>query len=192
MCTESLHVSRWVHASVRMDARSWCGEKQNGWLSARSRCEKNFVWIHNGISVDPGSVSVGGCGGARLYRNRTRCSHTVLLNVLLNSFTIGLRCSNWIHCYCWYRYVYVFLKSVKVSCCYFISSFSKGTEIQFLPSIYLAIGTTTQDIKIGGNNIEACMEFKYLGVTFTHTGSSHRDIFNKIAHGKKAIQLLTL
>jgi hypothetical protein len=63
MCTESLQVSRWVHASVRMDARSWCGEKQNGWLSARSRCEKNFVWIHNGISVDPGSVSVGGVEG---------------------------------------------------------------------------------------------------------------------------------
>jgi hypothetical protein len=34
------------------------------------------------------------------------------------------------------------------------------------------------------------MEFKYLGVTLTHTGSSHRDISNKIAQGKKAIQLL--
>jgi hypothetical protein len=55
---------------------------------------------------------------------------------------------------------------------------------------YLAIGATTQDIKIGGNTIEACMEFKYLGVTFTHTGSSHRDISNKIAQWKKAIQLL--
>jgi hypothetical protein len=32
------------------------------------------------------------------------------------------------------------------------------------------------------------MEFKYLGVTFTHTGSSHPDISNKT--GKKAIQLL--
>jgi hypothetical protein len=55
---------------------------------------------------------------------------------------------------------------------------------------YLAIGATAQDIKIGGNTIEACMEFKFLGVTFTHTGSSHRHISNKIAQGKKAIQLL--
>jgi hypothetical protein len=55
---------------------------------------------------------------------------------------------------------------------------------------YLAIVATAQDIEIGGNTIEACMEFKYLGVTFTHTGSSHRDISNKIAQGKKAIQLL--
>jgi hypothetical protein len=29
-----------------------------------------------------------------------------------------------------------------------------------------------------------------LGVTFTHTGSIYRDISNKIAKGKKAIQLL--
>jgi hypothetical protein len=51
---------------------------------------------------------------------------------------------------------------------------------------YLAIGATAQDIKIGGNTIEACMEFKY----FTHTGSSNRDISNKISQGKKAIKLL--
>jgi hypothetical protein len=47
---------------------------------------------------------------------------------------------------------------------------------------YLAIAATAQDIKIGGNTIEACMEFTYLGVTFTHTGSSHRDISNKTAY----------
>jgi hypothetical protein len=51
-----------------------------------------------------------------------------------------------------------------------------GLEINMSKTKYLAIGATAQDIKIGGNTIEACMEFKYLGVTFTHTGSSHRDL----------------
>jgi hypothetical protein len=65
-----------------------------------------------------------------------------------------------------------------------------GLEIYMNKTKYLAIGEIAQDIKIRGNTIEACMEFKYLGVTLTHTGSSHRDISNKIAQGKKAIQLL--
>jgi hypothetical protein len=65
-----------------------------------------------------------------------------------------------------------------------------GLEINMSKTKYLVIGATAQDIKIGGNTIEACMEFTYLGVTFTHTESSHRDISNKTAQGKKAIQLL--
>jgi hypothetical protein len=65
-----------------------------------------------------------------------------------------------------------------------------GLEINMNKTKYLAIGATAQDTKIGGNTIEACMEFKYLGVTFTHTESSHRDISNKISQAKKAIQLL--
>jgi hypothetical protein len=74
----------------------------------------------------------------------------------------------------------------------FKEEFTKwGLEIYMNKTKYLAIGATAQDIKIGGNTIEASMEFKYLGVTFIHTGSSHRDISNKIAQGKKAIQLLS-
>jgi hypothetical protein len=48
-----------------------------------------------------------------------------------------------------------------------------GLEINMSKTKYLAIGATAQDIKIGGDTIEACMKFKYLGVTFTHTGSSY-------------------
>jgi hypothetical protein len=42
-----------------------------------------------------------------------------------------------------------------------------GLEINMSKTKYLAIGATAQDMEIGGDTIEACMEFKYLGVTFT-------------------------
>jgi hypothetical protein len=38
-----------------------------------------------------------------------------------------------------------------------------GLEINMSKTKHLAIGAIAQDIKIGGNTIEACMEFKYLG-----------------------------
>jgi sorting nexin-29 len=38
-----------------------------------------------------------------------------------------------------------------------------GLEKNMSKTKHLAIGATAQDIKIGGNTIEACMEFKYLG-----------------------------
>lgn len=76
---EMIPVSWWMDGWK--EGRSRSGEKQNWWLSARSRSvgvRRTLFGFVMGLVQTPGSVpAVVVCGGANLYCNRTGCSHSL-------------------------------------------------------------------------------------------------------------------
>lgn len=65
-----------------------------------------------------------------------------------------------------------------------------GLTINIKKTEYLVVGERGQDLNIESDIIKNTKRFKYLGVTFTESGTSNEDINNKIGQGRRTIKQL--
>lgn len=68
--------------------------------------------------------------------------------------------------------------------------FEWGLAVNIDKTKYLCVGETTDNLHLDDKEISTCKEYKYLGVTFTDTGTDEREIDLRIVQARKAISCL--